>query len=163
MMPLETLLWIFLAPFVILLSHWAGTRLGLGENTSPQKCATFYCLTVGTLLILIMQVRLRLSPLALLASSVLIAEMAHIYFHFFNMSESARRIRILIHCYQGKPIPPNTHNNEDLFLRRIARLENVGAIRKDGSRYCMVRGWLYGASLLVNTFNSLLYPERTGG
>ena len=62
---------------------------------------------------------------------------SYVYFHFFNMSETARRIRILIQLYENNSISidqlKNEYNSSDMINSRLERLLKMGEIKKDAS------------------------------
>ena len=60
---------------------------------------------------------------------------AHVYFHIFNMSETARRIKILTSAYssqkEGSPwLTPQEYTPRAMIEERITRLKTLGAIQK---------------------------------
>ena len=60
---------------------------------------------------------------------------SYVYFHFFNMSETARRIRILIQLYENNSISidqlKNEYNSGDMINSRLERLLKMGEIKKN--------------------------------
>jgi len=83
------------------------------------------------------------------------------YFHFFNLSETARRVKIVIGVRKG-----NVRKTQDLqehydyhstIAVRLQRLEALGEISKSADGvYRLHRYILYLASLMINAVRSLL-------
>ncbi len=88
----------------------------------------------------------------------------YVYFHIFNMSETARRIRILSHSHrQGKVIKGELTRNytrREMVEIRISRLLALGEIRRQGSRYVSGRMLLLWPARAVFGFRHLLFPDR---
>ncbi len=57
---------------------------------------------------------------------------SHIYFHFFNMSETARRIRLLIQLKRGESLNDGSYSARELIEIRIQRLLELNQWRLDG-------------------------------
>ena len=89
---------------------------------------------------------------------------AYVYFHVFNMSETARRIRILAHGHRdGKVIREELTQNytrEEMVEIRIARLEALGEIRRREDRYVSGSNCLLLPALAVFGFRRLLFPGQ---
>lgn len=85
---------------------------------------------------------------------------AYCYFHLFNMSETARRIRILTSCYLGKPIDEHHYSLEAMIDVRIERLIMVDSLRIDGECHRPVSGPLLAAAAVLDWWRGLLFPGR---
>lgn len=55
------------------------------------------------------------------------------YFHFFNLSDTGRRIKILLMIHDNKDI--KNYSSSVMIDNRIARLQKFGWIRKKRSKY----------------------------
>ncbi len=88
----------------------------------------------------------------------------YVYFHIFNMSETARRIRILSRGHRdGKVIKDELNRDytrREMVETRIARLLALGEIRRRDSRYVGGRMFLLWPARAVFGFRRLLFPER---
>jgi hypothetical protein len=80
---------------------------------------------------------------------------SYVYFHFFNMSETARRIRILVHGASGGLIPAReigaAYTPERMVAIRLERLVALKELQVKGGRYVIGGRGLLG----------LLLPART--
>ena len=69
---------------------------------------------------------------------------AYAYFHFFNMSETARRIRIILEIRQDGPVAVQDllkrYSPRDMLSVRLQRLEQGGQIRQDAEGRYRLRG-----------------------
>lgn len=74
--------------------------------------------------------------------------MAYAYFHFFNMSETARRIRMLIQIHQAGPAGlrvtdlEREYSPQDMIEARLERLVKMGQLSLDSDNHYRVRGKL---------------------
>ena len=91
---------------------------------------------------------------------------AYVYFHFFNMSETARRIRILIESARSPTVRQvevvEVYTPRQMVRIRIARLVELGELREKEGRYLTGRGILLVPALLVSFFHNLLFPPEIG-
>ncbi len=85
-----------------------------------------------------------INPGIMLANNLLIyALLGYCYFHFVNMGETARRIRILAELAEaGEGLSSREilerYNAGDIIDRRLARLVNNGQVRCENGRYYVV-------------------------
>lgn len=88
---------------------------------------------------------------------------AYVYFHFFNMSETSRRIRILVSVRRKA-----TQENQDVSMgysipkmleNRLERLVSLGEINISGGQYRIASGRLLLPAKIVAFFRQLLFPE----
>lgn len=90
----------------------------------------------------------------------------YIYFHFYNMSETARRIRllILIHTGHGAIDMDSVNSNYDvtnMVQLRLQRLQAMGQISQSGGKYFAIgRLLIIGASAL-NLWRKLLRIKQS--
>ncbi|MFH1222826.1 MAG: hypothetical protein V1647_00610 [Pseudomonadota bacterium] len=85
----------------------------------------------------------------------------YFYFHFFNMSETARRIKILVGMYKKEirtVADVNRFYNYDEALNvRLDRLVQLSQLQKvDNSRYVVDNRLFYVISLVIMSFRRLL-------
>lgn len=99
-------------------------------------------------------------PLGILYSWIVYSALACIYFHFFNMSETARRIKILYEIYQSGSLSRDqilslykTSTIIEIRLKRL--LDTHQLILRDGV-FKLNGRILYGAGLFQNFWRSLL-------
>lgn len=155
--------------------HAFSAIIGLGINVVCQVCTCRYITGFGLLksifvgfvfgicsLIFIELYCLSQAPLSLLGnvSSIFVnvitySALGYGYFHFINLGETARRIRILRELYDSKEGFSmeeiiNRYNAEEIVDRRIDRLVNNGQIIfRNGKFYIGRPSMLYIARIIV--------------
>lgn len=82
------------------------------------------------------------------------------YFHFFNMSETARRIRILTDLFPARSLAIEEVRNRfapaSQIHTRLERLLALGQIKKEGDRYRLRSRIFWSAALMVTKFKTFL-------
>jgi hypothetical protein len=105
-------------------------------------------------------------PLELVYGAVVYACLAYSYFHVFNMSETARRIRILSELYISGSLSAEeisrAYSGEVLLGVRFDRLVATGQLEERGGRYVRAGRLLYVAALLTRGWRSVLGFDRDG-
>lgn len=96
-----------------------------------------------------------------IAYSIVVYEcLAYSYFHVFNMSETARRIKILLEIYKSKGLKPSglsvTYNSEEMLSNRLKRLVDMRQVRAADGRYFLNSKVLYHAAVLISLWGRLL-------
>jgi len=87
----------------------------------------------------------------------------HVYFHFFNMSETARRIKILIELEQrpGRRLKgPDSYDGKLMIQKRIERLRYLGIIEAEGNGYRLKKKAPAILAEAICRYEEGLYPER---
>lgn len=92
--------------------------------------------------------------------------LAYSYFHVFNMSDTARRIRILYEIYTVNKIKVHTltakYGAKEMLDNRLERLLATRQIKLIGNRYVLDKKLIHDISLLIAWLGRLLgipYPE----
>jgi len=137
-----------LAPLGYAALHGAAMRLSFTRRWPAQKSAVLSC-ALGA--VLETASWWRTSPLFGILVS---AATAHVYFHFFNMSETARRIRLLVCRYRG------LEAGSGQTVIRLDRLEKLGEIERMGDEYVSRGGVLTFAAKIMVAYEACLFPER---
>lgn len=88
------------------------------------------------------------------------ALLAHIYFHIFNMSETARRIRILLEIREGVTPHHSIYEQDSMVSVRIGRLKELGQIAVKGENYVGKKTLLATAARIIYWHEKLLFPRR---
>ncbi|MCR4287058.1 MAG: hypothetical protein NUW09_03490 [Deltaproteobacteria bacterium] len=82
------------------------------------------------------------------------------YFHVFNMSETARRIRLLTELAASGPIRKeelsSIYSEQSMFDVRIVRLKSLGQLKEINGRYVLGQRPLYFAACAVNLWARVL-------
>lgn len=147
------------APVGFFALHCAALRVPSLARRAPQELAAlvavFGFFLEGSYLV----VSCGGSPEAFLFAGICSAGAAHAYFHFFNMSETARRIRIVVCRYLKKPLPPEGDWAESTE-RRLQRLRSIGEARGIGPRWSTTKGPLTRLATVLVAYERWLFPER---
>lgn len=157
------------SPIWILLTHIAVARLFRREP--PQLVAAAACLggiVPTTLLACVLAVpdrRLFLQmPVEVTYGCVVYSCLAYSYFHVFNMSETARRIRILSEIYLAGPLTAGEisrlYSGSALVETRIGRLVATHQLEMRGDRYVHAGRFLYIAACVTRGWRSVLGFDR---
>ena len=89
----------------------------------------------------------------------------YVYFHVFNMSETARRIRILAHGHrEGKVVKEELTQNytrKQMVEIRIARLLALGELHRRNSNFIIGRGLLLMPARAVFAFRRTIFPKES--
>lgn len=158
-MALFDFLLVILSPLVMYVVHAIVCRLPFTAKQSRIKVAALSSL--GTALAISFGVASSLQ--SLLFSLVVTLALAQVYFHVFNMSESARRIQILLQIRAGKdPLQEKKQNYspEDLVRIRLDRMFQMGTIEEKNGNLFPRRGLLFYAALFIKQYERLLFPQR---
>lgn len=164
---------IFLSPVFMALLHGAASRLLKlsGRRVLPQTVCIGSVLAgnvpfLTAVFYLTMDGPGRLS--AFLYSLIVYNALGYSYFHLFNMSDTARRIRILIDVYTRGGIREDEaaalYDTSRMIDLRIERLLAAGQIRETGGRYVLSGSILYTAARVLHLWSALsgmaLYREQ---
>lgn len=106
--------------------------------------------------------------LAALYSIVVFNALAYAYFHLFNMSETARRIRILYEIYLAGVLTQagleSSYSSSVMLENRLERLLEMRQIKRISNLYFLDNRLIYRAASIVALWGGLLgipYPELT--
>lgn len=159
-------LWLAASPALILLDHMALARLMRGTQNQVVAVAAILLTyaTMGLLLWLGFYARHPLSPREIWTGAaydfIVYSCIGYAYFHVFNMSETARRIRILREVYRAGSLTAERivelYSASDVIDVRIQRLLQTRQIERRGERYVVIGRALYYVSLFVQAWRSLL-------
>jgi len=88
---------------------------------------------------------------------------AYIYFHFFNMSETARRIRMIVAASQDQRLEPREAAADrhlgQLIQNRLDRLVAIKELTVREGRYFIGRGLLIVPAKIMTRLRNTLFPE----
>ena len=101
----------------------------------------------------------------LIFSGIVYNGMAYAYFHVFNMSETARRIRILLHVLIYDRVNANNLRSDyspcDMVIVRLDRLEQMKQItRGPDGRFRIAGRLLLSAACVIRVWRRMLRFER---
>lgn len=86
-----------------------------------------------------------------------------IYFHWFNMSETARRIRILVRFValnESPAVESAQESSSRIFANRIDRMSQMGTIIDQNGKFHLKPGPLLYATRIILFWRSLFFPAR---
>jgi hypothetical protein len=88
--------------------------------------------------------------------------LAHVYFHIFNMSETARRIRILVGLESGiSPSLGEDYNPEEAIKVRMARLTAIDQVAEEKPGFYAAKpSILLYVSLFLKGYEDFLFSKR---
>lgn len=167
---LAALLAILLAsPLWILLTHMVLARVFI--RTAPQLVAIAAGLAGALPTVLLVGALAVPGPLELLRVPVTVtyvavvyACIAYSYFHLFNMSETARRIRILRELHAAGSLTAEEisrlYSSASVLEARFDRLLATGQLRVQAGRFVGAGRLLYLAACLVRVWRVVLGLER---
>lgn len=93
--------------------------------------------------------------------------LGYCYFHFINLGETARRVRILRELSSAKDGLSaeeilKVYNAKEIIDRRIGRLLGEGQIISNDGRYIVKEGMMVFASRMILMMRSVLFKNRSG-
>ncbi|HNR86841.1 MAG TPA: hypothetical protein PKM65_00705 [Spirochaetota bacterium] len=152
------------SPFFLFLFHCAAVRLAkLTKQVPSNQKLTLYCIIAfnAPILACARLIAGPVDPVHTLAYAFMTYNgFAYCYFHFFNMSETARRIRILVGVKGGNITVMQDlekfYDYESTLSVRLKRLEQLSQIKQSGGAYSLDGSLLYRVSGLVVFFRKLL-------
>ncbi len=157
------------SPVWILLSHVVLARVF--TRPAPQLVAIAAALAGALPTVLLIEalavpgpLPLRRMPLAATYVAVVYACIAYSYFHLFNMSETARRIRILRELHAAGSLTAEEisrlYSGASVLETRFDRLLATGQLQMRANRFVAAGCLLYVAACLVQAWRLVLGLER---
>lgn len=141
----------------------------LWRNRSGQVVALIAVVTACIPTFVLVLVSVRPCPGAFIAWVYLFlahASLGYTYFHFFNTSETARRIRLLheIDFSGGVTAEKITelYRTENILLLRLHRLVHLGQLRYSDGLYTISSDTLYIAARITEAWQQLLGFKKRG-
>lgn len=154
-----------LSPLFVYIIH--ALLIRLVKDKSLQLTAIFSALLGNIPLFLIILIYLIKSNIAVseviisvIYSMIIYNALAYVYFHVFNMSETARRIHILINLVKTgrmeKQCLAMEYNAKDIVSVRLDRLVSMKQLRREGDVYKVNKGFLLLAARIYSIWVRLL-------
>ena len=104
------------------------------------------------------------SPVDVTYGALVYGCLAYSYFHVFNMSETARRIRILSELYLAGPLTgreiSRLYRGEGLLEARLDRLVATRLLDLRDGRYVRVSRLFYASAWLIRGWRTILAFDR---
>jgi hypothetical protein len=158
------LLILMLSPCLILCGHMCLARM---LRTYPPQSVALYSVLIGYVPVGICLSAFVFSKMSWPAavtpavySFFVYSGFAYFYFHLFNTSETARRIRLIYHIYRAGSLPareiPALYNTQDIVELRLRRLRETGHLRVEDGFYSIGNPLLLYAALIVYAWRRVL-------
>jgi hypothetical protein len=153
------------SPFIILLIHILLSRImrdSLPQMIAVKSILLGYFPTAFILWVFVFNKFSSVSEikLAIIYCFILYTSFAYTYFHFFNTSETARRIRILYEIYKTGSLPSKDiatlYNPSDVIYIRLKRLVAMRQLKYKNGYYFIDKKLLYRAALLISFWRNIL-------
>ena len=150
-----------LLPIWIFLGHVFVNRAIRSLGFSRQLVVFFTAITVTFLVALSLSFSERGFSLSVFIFTLVVGlQFAHIYFHFFNMSETARRIKILVDLKRGGSSEQKTYAPGEMVSLRLQRLREAQQVEFDGTTYRAKRSAFLFIVWVMKWYERLLFSER---
>lgn len=167
-MPVVSLGIVFATPLLLMIVHAVGTRAKL-QFESRIKTTAYYCVSLSVFLsALVLYINYKNESFNFSTTTLtvlVIAQLAHIYFHFFNMSETARRINILVKLRRREfqsinDLVSENYSTENMLEVRLERLKQLGSLDRLEGKYRAKFNTLTLAAILIKSYERLIFPKR---
>lgn len=125
-----------------------------------------YLLLIESYIFFVMPVSFMDFLMILLANAITYASLGYCYFHFINLGETARRIRILRELYDSKEGLSleeilQRYNAKEIVEKRISRLINNGQVLYKDGRYFIGSPVMLMISRIIVTMKLLLLGKAS--
>lgn len=162
-----------LSPLLMLVVHIAASRFlsSFGRQPLPQTVAILsiavgWCLTMGAACVLILRLGVFGANVAFgfLYAANVCGALGYAYFHLFNMSETARRIRLLFEILQSRGITPrdleSRYRPQEIIKARLERFVASGQLcLREGRYYVKGKSLLWAAELVAWWARMIGFPH----
>lgn len=156
-----TLIILICSPLLLMLLHMAVVRVIkiFNVDMSNQRSLILTELFLNFPLLVIIYF-INKTPVSLIYGCIVYNSLGYSYFHFFNMSETARRIRILIEIKLKKAVSfediTENYNCDLMISNRLKRLVELGQIKLRDNKYILCGGLLLAGAVLIFSMRKLL-------
>jgi hypothetical protein len=166
---LKYLILLACSPLSIFILHMAATRVFMRYKFDmPNQVILIICSFVGHIpmaaAIWMVYLRYLTTPVELvwtvIYSLIVYNILAYCYFHIFNMSDTARRIRILYEIYNSKRLKESDlaslYSANNMLDSRLERFLSMKQIKFSDGRYLLNRKFLYYVAKIVAGWGRIL-------
>ena len=99
-------------------------------------------------------------PATIIASLVLCSMSAYFTFHIFNLSQTGRRLRLILHIFEFGTLPKEAaYGASHLVEARLLRLLQMRQIKQIGSGYHLRSRTFYTIGIILVTFKRIFFPK----
>lgn len=147
---------------LLFIGHIAMMRLINNSNYQGSKQKQFIKLAFLMLLLFVMSVALssQLKLIDLVYLSVMCAFEGYFLFHIFNLSQTGRRVRLLIDLYENNsPTDHKPYTNNEIVHKRIDRLIAMGQITCDDGKLNIKSSNFLMIGYFMIFFKKLFFPK----
>ncbi|EKE02632.1 MAG: Membrane protein [uncultured bacterium] len=160
----ETLIILVLSPLVLMIFHIVFLRLiHLCKLDISNQLSLVLSMLFLNIPLLAGVYFLNHSLFSLVYAFIIYNCLAYSYFHFFNMSETARRIKILLEIRHKKYIvieELTKHYKPDFMVKtRLKRLLDLKQIKQQDGKYFLIGKTLLFGAILVRIWRKVLSFE----
>ena len=155
-----------LLPLAALLLNAITVVLFFRSKTASLLKSVYCGFAAGFIMLFAAQVSGGFFPFA--ANAVIYGALSYCHFHFINLGETARRIRILRELAESE----NGLSREEILVRynarqilavRIARLEGNGQLRLENDRYVSGAPAVLAMAAVLDLLKRVLLGRKSGG
>jgi len=151
------------SPLVCLIFHVLIYRLWRRSHQIPRQKLTVLVALCAMIFSLLLTWSITHSEVESLHGAIVSLLFGYTYFHWFNMSETARRVRVLVR-YVALGLTPqdsarDAYTHDTVLNNRIPRLLETGTIKLVDGKYEIQRGPLLFATRLILFWRSLFYVD----
>lgn len=156
------LLFLLFSPLILMIFHIIIVRLNnkLFKISISNQLTMIICELVLNIPVLLLVYFLNKSLSAVLYAFIVYNALGYAYFHFFNMSETARRIKILVEIKKQGFLETDrlTQDYESGFMikTRLRRLIDLNQIRELNGKYFVNSKILLFFAMGINFFRKIL-------
>jgi hypothetical protein len=155
----KIILFICISYIIFFISHLLITR-GIKKVVSHQKALIMLALFYNFPIVLFSSILFK-DWTIILYIFFMINGFTYFYFHFFNMSETARGIKIVVNIKTGKikniADIKNIYTMENSLVDRLKRLEHLKQIEKKSEENYLLKGKsMYFAASIIVFFRKIL-------
>lgn len=145
------------APFTALMVHALLYRLVPPLKNFPRQKLAVLVILITALVTAGEAIFIDLIFEEILHAVILSLMLGYSYFHFFNMSETARRIRILVEYVANIPSTGGGYDAAKIYGNRIQRLREHGMIKEENGKLFVKHGPMLWASYLILGWRKLFF------
>ncbi len=147
------------APFTVLCLHILVYRIFPALKNFPRQKLAVIVILVTTVITIGQATYLGMPLDQIIHAGLLSLMLGYSYFHFFNMSETARRIRILVAYVAKIPHKDSGYDAGKIYGNRMVRLREHNMIYETDGKLMVRNGPMVWASYLIMFWRKLFYPS----
>ncbi len=149
-----------LTPLWSLVLHAAASRIFKSFPAQKVAIASIWVTVISSILVSLIQLGPEYRSLSsFLFSLVMALGGGHLYFHFFNMGETARRIRILTQLRLSIPAGED-YTPEKILEVRLGRLVTMGQLEPIQEKFKTRSTFFLIIALSIKKYEYLLFPNH---